>query len=104
LIPGNSTPADFLNLLTHKKRIGLSIIYVAHSPKLILERITYYTTHYSVFDLNENIQDKNFMYKNLQIAKDLMKEHILMFGKGTYPKFPHIILKSVTEEFELRNK
>lgn len=104
LISGQSTPADFLNLLTHKRRIGLSIIYMAHSPRLILERISFYTTHYSVFDLNENIQDKNFMYKNLQIAKDLIKEHITLNGKGTYPNFPHIIVKAGTEEYELRNK
>lgn len=106
LLSGNATPVDFLDLLMQKRKMGLSIIYVVKNPNHILERLIYFTSHYSIFSTDNlcNYSNKIPCYQQCEIANYMITEHTQKNGKGTYPDFPHIIVKSETEEFEFRNE
>lgn len=108
LLSGNTTPADFLDLLMLKRKMGLSIIYITKNPKHILERLSYFTSYYSIFKTNgviDAFSEKTPAYKDCKEAADWINDYIYIEGgKGTYPNFYHIIVKAVTGEFELRNE
>ena len=91
----NFTSSDVLNLLAWKKEIGFNIIYTNINPSEIFERLTYYTTHYSIFNINGkegNGSDKIVNYVSFSNAVDTINEYVLMNGKGEYPNFPHIVI------------
>jgi len=49
LMDSDRTDPDFLRMLMLRNEKGLDFLFITHSPKLIVERISYYITHYALF-------------------------------------------------------
>lgn len=98
--------AGFLDLLALRVKMNMDIIYITHSPKLILERLSYYTTDYSIFYTESQLgsfQSRIPKYVVCQKAAILVNKYVMKYGRGTYPNFPHIHIKAESDDLELIN-
>lgn len=101
LHPHDSMDTGFLDLLHLRARMNMDIIYIVHAPKLVLERLAYYTTHFSIFftlSQNKGFSDKIGNYIACQKASIMINKYVVAYdllNKGTeiYPNFPYIIVK-----------
>ena len=103
IIHEKNTPMKGLGrLLAHRADYNLDIIYICHSPSLILNLLTFYTSHYFLFyteAMDGSFQKKILNYKLCINGQRLINKYVRTFGRGTYPKFPHVIVD--TERGEL---
>lgn len=102
----NSIDPAFLDLLALRVRMNLDIIYITHNPKLILERLSYYTTDYSIFYTEAQLgsfASRIPKYVACQKAAILVNKYALEYGRGKYPNFPHIHVKNESDELDLIN-
>ena len=89
-------------LMAHRADYNLDIIYICHSPSLILNLLTFYTSHYFLFyteAMDDSFQKKILNYKLCINGQRLINKYVRTFGRGAYPKFPHVIVD--TEKGEL---
>lgn len=113
LLTANSTPADVLSLLGMKRRIGLDMIYIMHNPKLLLERLSYYCTNFSIFATEStagDFSDKISKYVPCQKAANLINQYVAELGgvdsdryKSMYPNFPYIMISNDNDNLNLMN-
>lgn len=102
----NSIDPAFLDLLALRVRMNMDIIYITHNPKLILERLSYYTTDYLIFYTESQLgsfQERIPKYVACQKAAILVNKYVLAYGRGTYPLFPHIHVRNESDELDLIN-
>lgn len=113
LLTSNNTPPNVLSLHGMKRRIGLDMIYTMHNPSMILERISQYITHYSIFSSQSSAGDfssKITQYVPCQKAANVINQYVLELGgvdsqnyKNLYPKFPHILVTNSSNELNFMN-
>lgn len=113
LLTANSTPANVLSLLGMKRRIGLDMIYIMHNPKLLLERLSYYVTNFSIFATEStagDFSDKISKYVPCQKAANLINQYVAELGgvdsdiyRGMYPNFPYIMISNENDDLNLMN-
>lgn len=102
----NSIDTGFLDLLALRVRMNMDIIFVCHNPKLILERLSYYTTHYSIFYTEAQMgsfESRIPKYLACQKAAVLINKYVREYGRGEYPNFPHIVVQAESDDLELIN-
>lgn len=82
------------DLMDNRFEHGLDLIFVFHSPKRIIEFITYYAdvfviffTNYKDKDVKDKIPDDELILESLELIKEEYREN----GQGDYPIFPHVI-------------
>ena len=106
LHPNDSMDKGFLDLLALRVRMNMDIVFICHNPKLILERLSYYVTHYSIFYTESQLgafQNRIPKYVACQKASVLINKYVLKFGRGQYPNFPHILVENESDELQLIN-
>lgn len=113
LLTANSTPANVLSLLGLKRRIGLDMIFIMHNPKLLLERMSYYVTNFSIFATEStagDFSDKISKYVPCQKAANLINQYVNELGgvdsdryRRMYPNFPHIIITNDNDDLNFMN-
>lgn len=106
LHPKNIAEKWLLNLLQFRCEYNLDIIYIIHSPGLVLTTLTYYTTHYFIFytqTTKEGWQKKIPNYEYCKNASDMVNEHVSTYGKGKYPNFPYIVLETENQKYYFNN-
>lgn len=78
---------------------NVDVMYAVHNPKLILEKFTYFTSHYYVFKTNSReggFKDKIPDYRLAYAASLLVNKYVSINGKGTYPNFPFVEVNRLT--------
>lgn len=113
LLQPHSTPPGVVSLHGMKRRIGLDMIYTMHNPSMILEKISTYITHYSIFSSQSSAGDfssKIDKYVPCQKAANVINQYVLELGgvdseeyKKLYPNFPHILVTNSSNELNFMN-
>jgi len=105
LLKSNQMPPDFLDLLALRRRLNLDIIYMVHNPKLILERLSYFSTHFSVFRTEANADDfadKIQKFLTCQRASILVNAYVRLFDEkgynALYPNFPYVFVQNDSDQ------
>lgn len=82
------------DLMDNRYEHGLDLIFIFHSPKRVIEFITYYAdvfvvffTNYKKEDVTKKIPDSDMLLE----ALSLVKEEYRINGGGYYPIFPHVM-------------
>lgn len=106
LCTDDRTNEGFLDLLALRRIVNCDIILSTHSPKLILERLSYYVTHYSIYFTSAaegGFDKKANNYALCEKASRIINKYVLTYGKGQYPFFPYIMVHSKSDKLKLRN-
>ena len=93
-------------LMAHRADYNLDIIYICHNPSLILNLLTYYTSHYFLFyteAMDGSFQKKIMNYKLCINGQRLINKYVNTFGRGKYPKFPYVIVDTERRELNAVN-
>jgi hypothetical protein len=89
--PNNVPVAGLENLIYYRAHYNIDIMYICHNPFLILNYLTYFTTHYYIFYTQAT--DGRFESKipNAQLclsASRYVNKYVLVHGRGAHPKSP----------------
>jgi hypothetical protein len=106
LMPGRNAPDGLLELLTMRSHYNIDIIYITHSPSLVLNTLTYYTTHYMIFYTQTSMggfekKIPNYLY--VQTAINEVNKYVGKYGRGKYPLFPYITFDVQAEKMSAVN-
>lgn len=99
--PKNIANEGLAKLMTFREEYNIDIIYITHSPALVLNILTYYTTHYFIFFTLSTLgmfEKKIPHYGLCQASVQYINKYVKKHGKGKYPKFPYIVVNTETEE------
>jgi hypothetical protein len=82
-------------IMAFRAQYDYDIIYITHNPALVINFLTFFTTHYYIFFTN--VQEGSFKkkipsYTLCEQASRLINRYVSKFGRGEYPNFPHIIV------------
>lgn len=101
LLKSDKMPPDFLDLLALRRRLNLDIIYMVHNPKLILERLSYFSTAFSIFRTESHSDDfaeKIQKFLTCQQASSLVNAYVRKFEEkeynALYPNFPYVFVQN----------
>jgi len=106
LHPKTQAEKGWLYLMSHREDYNIDIIYITHSPSLILNILTNFTTHYFIFYTLAQLgsfEKKIPHYSLCMGAVNYVNRHVKAHGKGTYPKFPYIMVNTLDEELTAIN-
>jgi hypothetical protein len=106
LHPNSKSEPWLLDLMQFRSEYCIDIIYITHNPKLVLETLTYYTTHYYIFYTESRLgswQDKIPNYIHCQTASMFINKYVSIHGKGSHPNFPHIIVDCLNQKLIAQN-
>lgn len=101
----------FLKLLTFRNEYGLDFIFITHSPKLIVERISYYITHFALFYTAGDADAFSHAKKVQNIetvaqCRDFVNRYVKEHGRGKYEtgkNFPFAFIDLEQEKIDLVN-
>jgi len=110
LMPRDTLDENFLRLLMQRNEYGLDFIFVIHSPKLIIERISYYITHFALF-YTAGDEDGFKTAKKMPSVSDvaqcsqLVNKYVKEHGRGEYKNlsFPFAFIDTEEETIKLIN-
>lgn len=103
--PNVSVPG-FLELMHYRSEYNIDIIYITHNPKLVINDLTYYTTHYTLFftQAQEGSFEKKIPnYQMVLAASRLINKYVKIHGRGTYPNFPYVLVDTEKEKIQAVN-
>jgi len=106
LHPSPQTDKRLSELLQRRRHWNVDIIYIVHNPGVILESLTYFTTHYYIFytqSRKDKFKAKVPNYLMLQNASVLINKYVKMEGRGEYPYFPHLIIDTEQNKIKAVN-
>lgn len=90
------TPEDWLSMLmVMREEWNVDIIYVTHSPSLVLNYLAIYTTRYYIYytlATSGTFDKKIPSYEYLTGAKNYINKYVRKHGKGDYPRFPYVLV------------
>jgi hypothetical protein len=87
-------------LMNFRAKFNVDIIYITHNPKLVINYLTYFTTHYYIFFTNSkegSFEEKIPNYQLTYNASKLINSYVRSTGRGEYPNFPHIVVDTESE-------
>lgn len=99
----------FLKMLMLRNEYGLDFLFIVHSPKLIIERISYYITHFALFYISGS--DDNFKksqkiqsVETIAQCSEMVNRYVREHDRGTYEdnknfKFAWIDTEEETVDF-----
>ena len=97
---------ELLELLAMRREFCIDIIYIVHNPALVLEVLTYYTTHYYLFYTQSkvgNFEKRIPNYLLAQAASNFVNKYVRAFGRGNYPNFPFIVVDNEKQSISAFN-
>lgn len=113
LLTANSMPPSVLSLMGMKRRIGLDSLWIMHNPKLLLERLSYYLTHVSIFATESeagDFSDKISKYVPCQKGANVINQYVMELGgvssdkyRSMYPNFPHVLVTNENNDLHFMN-
>ena len=106
LHPKSNPEKGWLKLLALRNKKNIDIIYIVHTPSLILNILTGYTTHYFLFYTmaqNGSFEKKIPHYQMCMAASIYVNKYVKTFGKGRYPNFPYIVVDTLNETLTAQN-
>lgn len=104
-----NTPVKGLqSLLYYRAEHNVDIIYIVHNPALLINLLTYFTSHYYIFMTmaqEGSFQKKIPNYRLCQAASNQVNEYVRKYGPGKHKKdkeydgqgFPHVIVDCVDQ-------
>lgn len=101
LHPNDRMDKSLLDIMNVRNEFCVDIIMIAHAPSLVLERLTYYITHYFLYytqSTDKGFKEKIPNYKALTELSRSVTNYVKMHGKGVYPTFPYIVFNNETED------
>ncbi len=102
LLQESHQPDKWLKVLMNfRSEWGLDIIYITHSPGLVLRYLTSYTTDYYIFFTKvkkDGFEEKIPDYEMCELACQMINRYVKQNGKGTYPNFPFIHVDTDNEK------
>lgn len=104
--PSNQPAKGLQKLLLHRADYNIDIIYICHNPSLILNLLTYFTSHYFLFyteAMDGSFQKKIMNYKLCTNGQRIINKYVKAYGRGTYPSFPHVIVDTEKTEINAIN-
>lgn len=84
-----------MDLLQYRRAYNVDIIYIVHSPALVLNALSYYTTKYYVYYTETTLgswQKKIPNYRICQAASLYINKYVSIKGKGKFPDFPYMMV------------
>ena len=110
LMPRDTLNDWFLKLLMQRNEYGLDFIFIIHSPKLIIERISYYITHFALF-YTAGDEDGFRTAKKMPSVGDVaqcsqfVNKYVKEHGRGEYKdlSFPFAFIDTESESIKLIN-
>ena len=108
MLDNDRTPSELLDFLQFRNERCNDVIFITHSPSLVLTRMTTYLTHYYIFytqSLDKGFSDKIPSAHMLVKLKDLINKYVKNFGKGIYipatpaKSFPYIVFDTERERY-----
>lgn len=107
LINESNTPVKGLkNLLYFRTKRNLDIIHICHAPGELLNAFAHFTSHYYIFYTEaqeDEFKRKIPNYALVKAASKKVNDYVAIFGRGTYPNFPHIIIDCQTRKLNAIN-
>ncbi len=91
--PSHQTDRRFIKFLSMRAEKKVDLIYIVHSPKLVLDMLDGYTSHYLIFYTQARAsswKDKIANYENCVAASSIVKRYTSKYGMGDYPNFPYV--------------
>jgi hypothetical protein len=89
------------DLMHFRNAYNLDIFYITHSPALVLNINSYYTTKYYVFYTESTLgswQKKIPNYHQCQAASLYINKYVSVKGKGKYPDFPYVMVDNQNKQ------
>lgn len=93
-------------LMNFRSEWGLDIIFITHSPGLVLRYLTSYTTDYYIFFTKvkkDGFEEKIPDYEMCELSCQMMNAYVKKNGKGVYPNFPFIHVDTDNDEMHAYN-
>lgn len=107
LINESNTPVKGLkNLLFNRTFWNIDIIHIVHAPSEMLNVFSHYTTHYYIYyteSQEDEFKRKVPNYALIKAASMKVNKYVSLFGMGTYPNFPHILVDCKTRKLNAFN-
>ena len=82
-------------LMQFRDQWNIDIVYVVHNPSLVLNVLSFFTTHYYIFytqSIEGGWKKKIPTYTVCSAVSSYLVEYVSMMGIGLYPKFPYFIV------------
>lgn len=79
------------NLMYYRADYNLDIIYICHNPGLVINTLTYFTTHYFLFyteAMDESFKKKIMNYNLCIKAQRMINNYVTQHGRGAHPNSP----------------
>ena len=94
-----------------RNEYGLDFIFIIHSPKLIIERISYYITHFALFYTSGDSDafKKAQKVQNIETVaqcREYVNRYVKTHGRGEYEtnkNFPFAFIDTEEEKINLIN-
>ena len=106
------TPKELLNFMQLRNERCNDVIFITHSPNLVLNRLTYYLTHYYLFytqGVDKGFSDKIDNAYILIKLRNIVNRYRKMYGRGTYlpaapaKSFPYIVFDNGNQTVQYVN-
>lgn len=94
---GNRPVKGLTKLLYYRAKWNIDIIVISHNPGLVINALTHFISHYFIFLTNAQegaFKNKIPNYSLCVAASDAVNKYVSLFGRGSWPKFPFIIVDS----------
>lgn len=97
---------NFGRLLSFREHYNIDIIYICHNPRLVINLLTYFTTHYYIFYTNAtegSFKDKIPNYSLCYNASVFVNAYVNQVGRGDYPKFHYVVIDTEKQKMFPQN-
>lgn len=106
LCTDDKTDSGLLDLLALRRFINCDVIVSTHNPSLILERLSYYVTNYSIYFTSAaegGFDKRTANYANCEKACRIVRQYVIQHGMGSYPKFPYALVTDKAKDIRFHN-
>ncbi len=113
LMGSDTVKPKFMDIIMKRNEHGLDFIFICHSPKLILERLSYFITHFALFYTSGDADSFKSSKKMDNIdtiiqCREVINAYAREFGRGEYSAdgnhtFPFIWIDTEDEKLNLIN-
>lgn len=106
LHPNDKADRNLTKLFAIRRYHNIDIIYIVHSPALVIEFLTYFTSKYFIYYTQITVgkfKKKIPNYSSCQGGSTFINNYVSKFGRGHYPNFPHVIIDCQNDEISAVN-
>ncbi len=110
LHPNDKVDANLRKLFAIRRFHNIDIIYIVHSPALVIEFLTYFTSKYFIYYTqitSGKFKRKIPNYASCQGGSTLINNYVSEFGKGEYNNgnhtFPYVVIDCEKDKIDAVN-